>query len=186
MVLGRVYNGAQRAASSGRPSRARPAGRTRGYNPSSVSAAMPLAVALHVLAVVAWVGGMAFALFVLRPGLAALPPPQRVAVLARVFARFLPVVGVAVLVIVASGVALLTQLPTLRGQGWGLHAMIGLGAVMIVIYAFLWWRLNPRLQAAAAAEDWPAGGRVAESMRRGVMVNLVLGVVVIVAAIVGR
>jgi uncharacterized membrane protein len=147
---------------------------------------MPVAVALHVLAVVAWVGGMAFALFVLRPGLAALPPPQRVAVLARVFARFLPIVAAAIVVIVASGVAMLLQLPTLRGQGWGLHMMIALGAVMIVIYLFLWWRLNPRLQAAAAAGDWPAGGRAAEAMRKGVQVNFVLGIIVIVAAIVGR
>jgi uncharacterized membrane protein len=147
---------------------------------------MLLIVALHVLAVVVWVGGMAFALFVLRPGLAALPPPQRIGVLARVFARFLPVVGVAILVIVASGGAMLMELPGLRGQGWGLHVMTGVGAVMIVVYAVLWLRLNPRLQAAATAADWPAAAAVAESMRRGVLLNLVLGVVVILAAIVGR
>ena len=33
--------------------------------------------ALHVLAVVLWVGGMAFAHFFLRPALATLEPPQR-------------------------------------------------------------------------------------------------------------
>jgi len=147
---------------------------------------MPIAVALHVLAVVVWVGGMAFALFVLRPGLAALAPPQRIAVLARVFARFLPLVGAAILVIVASGAAMLLALPSLRGLGWGLHVMTGVGVVMIVVYAVLWLRLNPRLQKAAAAEDWPGAAAVAESMRRGVLVNLVLGIVVIVAAILGR
>ena len=147
---------------------------------------MPIAVALHVLAVVVWVGGMAFALFVLRPGLAALAPPQRIAVLARVFARFLPLVGAAILVIVASGAAMLLALPSLRGLGWGLHVMTGVGVVMIVVYAVLWLRLNPRLQKAAAAEDWPGAAAVAESMRRAVLLNLVLGIVVIVAAIVGR
>jgi len=147
---------------------------------------MPVAVALHVLAVVVWVGGMAFALLVLRPGLAALAPQQRIAVLARVFARFLPLVGVAILVIVGSGAALLMGLPGLRAAGWGVHVMTGVGAVMIVVYAVLWLRLNPRLQRAAAASDWPGAAAVAESMRRGVLVNLVLGIVVIVAAIVGR
>ena len=147
---------------------------------------MPVAIALHVLAVVVWVGGMAFALFVMRPGLAALAPPQRIAVLARVFARFLPLVGVAIVVIVASGVAMLVDLQGLRGLGWGVHVMTGVGAVMIVVYAVLWLRFNPRLQGAAAAGDWPAAAAVAESMRRGVLLNLVLGVVVIVAAIVGR
>ena len=147
---------------------------------------MPLAVALHVLAVVVWVGGMAFALFVLRPGLAALAPPQRITVLATVFARFLPLVGGAILVIVASGAAMLLALPSLRGLGWGLHVMTGVGVVMIVVYAVLWLRLNPRLQRAAAAQDWPGAAAVAESMRRAVLLNLVLGIVVIVAAIVGR
>ena len=147
---------------------------------------MNVAVALHVLAVVVWVGGMAFALFVLRPGLAALAPPQRIAVLARVFARFLPLVGMAILVIVASGAAMLLALPSLRGLGWGLHVMTTVGVVMIVVYAVLWLRLNPRLQKAAVAEDWPGAAAVAESMRRGVLVNLVLGIVVIVAAILGR
>jgi uncharacterized membrane protein len=147
---------------------------------------MPVAVALHVLAVVVWVGGMAFALFVLRPGLAALAPPQRIAVLARVFARFLPLVGVAIVVIIASGAALLLRMPDLRGLRWGIHVMTSVGVVMIVVYAVLWLRLNPRLQRAAAAADWPAAAAVAESMRRGVLVNLVLGIVVIVAAIVGR
>jgi uncharacterized membrane protein len=147
---------------------------------------MSVAIALHVLAVVVWVGGMAFALFVLRPGLAALAPPQRITVLARVFARFLPLVGAAILVIVASGAAMLLALPGLRGLGWGLHVMTGVGVVMIIVYAVLWLRLNPRLQRAASAEDWPGAAAVAESMRRGVLLNLVLGIVVIVAAILGR
>ena len=34
-------------------------------------------LALHVLGAVLWVGGMFFALMVLRPSLAALSPPQR-------------------------------------------------------------------------------------------------------------
>ncbi len=147
---------------------------------------MPLAVALHVLAVVAWVGGMAFALFILRPGLATLPPPQRVGVLARVFARFLPAVGGAILVIVATGAALLWQRGSMRGLGWGLHTMLALGLAMIVVYLVLLLRLNPRLQSAAAAQDWPAAGAAAERMRRAVAVNLLLGVIVVLAAIAGR
>jgi uncharacterized membrane protein len=146
---------------------------------------MLLLVALHVLAVVVWVGGMAFALFVLRPGLAPLPPPQRLAVLARVFARFLPVVGIAVLVLAATGAVLLAHYGGLRAVPWGVHVMIALGAVMVVVYLVV-LRLNPRLQAAVRAEDWPAGGAVAERMRRWIMVNLARGIVVVVAGVVGR
>jgi uncharacterized membrane protein len=125
-------------------------------------------------------------LFILRPGLAVLPPAQRLTVLAKVFARFLPVVGAAVLVIVVTGGWLLLQYGGLRNAPWGVHAMIGIGLVMIAVYAWVAVRLNPRLQAAVRAEDWPAGGAAAESIRRWVLVNLALGVLVIVAGIAGR
>ena len=147
---------------------------------------MLLLIALHVLAVVVWVGGMAFALFVLRPGLAVLAPPQRLGVLARVFARFLPLAGVAVLVLAATGAALLAQYGGLRAAPWGVHAMIALGIVMIVVFLLVLLRLNPRLQAAVRAEDWPAGGAAAERMRRWITLNLGLGVVVGIVGIVGR
>jgi uncharacterized membrane protein len=147
---------------------------------------MALALALHLLAVILWVGGMAFALLVLRPALAALPPPLRAGVLARVFARFLPLVGVAVIVVAVSGGALLTQYRGLRAAPPGVHAMLGLGVAMMLIYGWLAGRLNPRLQAAVRTEDWPAAGATATLMRHWVAVNLVLGLIVIVVAIVAR
>ena len=45
-------------------------------------------LALHILCIVVWVGGMFFALVVLRPSLAALEPAQRIALHNRVFRRF--------------------------------------------------------------------------------------------------
>jgi uncharacterized membrane protein len=147
---------------------------------------MPFAVALHVLAVVVWVGGMSFTLFVLRQGLAPLAPPQRLAVLARVFARFLPAVGAAIVVIAVTGGWLLMQYGGMRAAPWGVHAMIGLGAVMMVVYVVLLVRHNPRFQAAVAASDWPAAGALAERIRKLVALNLALGVIVIVAGIAGR
>jgi uncharacterized membrane protein len=147
---------------------------------------MLVVIALHVLAVVVWVGGMSFTLFVLREGLAPLAPPERLRVLARVFGRFLPIVGAAIVVIAATGGWLLPQYGGVRGAPWGVHAMIALGVVMIVVYAVLLLRHNPRFQAAVRAEDWPAAGALAGRIRMLVGLNLVLGVVVIVAGIVGR
>lgn len=147
---------------------------------------MLAAVAVHVLAVVAWVGGMAFALFVLRAGVAPLPPAERLGVMARVFARFLPAVGVAIVLIVLTGGWLMMQYGGMRNAPWGVHAMAALGAVMVVVYLWLLGRLNPRFQAAVADADWPAAGSLAQRIRRAVALNLVLGVVVIVVAIMGR
>ena len=65
--------------------------------------------------------------------------------------------------------------------------MTAVGVVMIVVYAVLVAApQSARCARAVARGDWPGAAAVAESMRRGVLVNLVLGIVAIVAAIVGR
>lgn len=147
---------------------------------------MRIAIALHVLAVVAWVGGMGFALFMLRPGLAPLAPAERLGVLARVFARFLPAVGIAIVVIAVTGGWLMTLYGGLRNVPWGVNAMVGVGVVMILVYVWIVARLNPRFQAAVQGADWPAAGALAERIRRWVALNFALGVIAIVAGVVGR
>ena len=147
---------------------------------------MRIALALHLLAVVLWVGGMAFALFALRPSLAALSPPQRLVVMAGVLARFLPAVGIAIIVSVVTGGWLLLEYGGLGAAPWGVHTMIGLGVLMILVYFYLYFAVHPRLRAKVAGADWPAAGALAERMRRWIGVNLLLGVLVILAAILGR
>ena len=146
---------------------------------------MRIALAVHVLAVAGWVGGMAFALFALRPALGLLAPPVRLGVMARVFARFLPAAGVAVVAVLASGAAMIAARGGLSGLPAGVHAMIGLGLVMSVVYAYVVFVPWPRLRAAVASEAWPVAGAAAESIRRAVLLNLALGVVAIVAAFAG-
>ena len=53
---------------------------------------MPFSTALHPLAAAIWVGGMFFAYFVIRPGVADLAPPERLRLWDRVFGRFFPIV----------------------------------------------------------------------------------------------
>jgi uncharacterized membrane protein len=147
---------------------------------------MLIAIALHVLAVVVWVGGMGFTLFMLRPGLAPLPPPERLGVLARVLARFLPAVGIAIGVIAVTGGWLMVRLGGFGTVPWSVHAMVSLGLIMILLYAWILTRLNPRFQAAVRGGDWPAAGAIAENIRVLIVINFVLGVIVIVAGILGR
>ncbi|HET9822802.1 MAG TPA: hypothetical protein VFQ16_13355, partial [Burkholderiaceae bacterium] len=63
--------------------------------------------ATHVLAIVLWVGGMAFAHFVLRPAVQPLEPPLRLALLQRALQRFLALAGAAVAVALATGIAMI-------------------------------------------------------------------------------
>jgi uncharacterized membrane protein len=135
----------------------------------------------HLLAVVLWVGGMAFAHWFLRPALQALEPPQRVALMQRVLQRFLAAAGAAVVVAVLSGGALMA----LGLRGVHVHAMAALGLVMAAIYGHVRFVLYARLARAAAAQDWPAGAAALGAIRQWVGFNLGLGVLVIAVALLG-
>ena len=56
---------------------------------------LSLLKAVHVLAVLVWVGGMVFAHFFLRPALVLLEPPQRLRLMHEVLRRFFAIVLVA-------------------------------------------------------------------------------------------
>ena len=133
-----------------------------------------------------WVGGMAFAHFALRPALAqTLEPPQRLQLLASILQRFLAAVTLAVVLIIVSGGYLMAQMGGVAAPPT-VHAMLGIGAIMIVVFGYIRLRSYPALRAAVEAGRWPEAGAVAGTIRHLVAVNLVLGAIVIVIAVLGR
>src|SRR3990167_5321602 len=65
---------------------------------------MPVAITLHILSAVVWVGGMFFAWMALRPVAASLlEQPLRLPLWSKTFARFFPWVWTAVILLPASG-----------------------------------------------------------------------------------
>ena len=147
---------------------------------------MQFAVWLHLLAVVVWVGGMFFAYMALRPAAQALPPPQRLPLLAAALSTFAAWVAAAIVILVVSGIAMIVLLGGMRAVGVYVHVMIGLGVLMILLYGHLVASSLKRLRAAVAASDWPRGGEAMTLARRLVGVNLVLGLVTITVAVLGR
>ena len=145
--------------------------------------------ALHLLAVVVWVGGMAFVPFFLRPALTVLEPPQRLRLMHAVLRRFLAAVTAAVAVVLVTGAAMIDQAARMaEGTGgrlvmpWSWTAMTVLGLVMAAIFGFVRLRHFAALQRAMTRDggaDVPAAARALEQIRRWVLVNLVLGVAVI-------
>ena len=132
----------------------------------------------HLASVIVWLGGMAFALFCLRPAAMSLPPAQRIALMQQAMGKFFSIVNVAIILILVSGVGMIAtsgvaKLPI----AW--MTMIATGAVMMGIF----WHLRAapfrRLLRAAAAEDWPVAGAQLNTIRRMVSINLVLGVVIV-------
>ena len=142
--------------------------------------------ALHVLAVVLWVGGMAFAHFFLRPSLALLEPPQRVRLMHAVLGRFFKAVLWAAGLILFSGLWIIGGTAHLAARSgarfqwpldWVLMTVVGL--LMIAIFGYIRFVLFKRLNRAVQAGDMAAGGAALAAIRPWVGVNLALGLALI-------
>lgn len=142
-------------------------------------------VLIHLLGVILWLGGMFFAHVCLRPVAAAqLPPPQRLPLLAAVLGRFFIAVAIAIAAILVSGFLLMSGL-----QGapvpWHWHVMSGIGSAMTAIFLLIVLRFYPRLKAAVVAQAWPDGGKAMDGIRKLVLVNLILGIITVIVALLG-
>jgi uncharacterized membrane protein len=148
---------------------------------------------IHLLAVIAWVGGMFFMLACLRPAAAALEPPQRVGLMRAALARFLRVVLAAIVLVLASGVGMLGKASrgsATAGIGFNMpidwHVMVTLGVVMIAIFIYIRYALFRQLEREADAKDWPSAGAVLGRIRWLVVVNVVLAVIIVVVTRIGE
>lgn len=135
-----------------------------------------LVLAVHILAMAVWTGGMAYALLVLRPSLAVLAPPDRLALHGQTFKRFFLIVWHAMPLVLITGWAMVfgvyggfATLP------WPVNVMQLLGLVMAIVFLVLFFGPWKRFRAQPSAD-------AADSIRRLITVNLVLGAVVIVVA----
>ncbi len=140
-------------------------------------------LALHVLCAVIWVGGMFFALVVLRPALAVLEPAQRVALHNRVFRRFFLLIWHVMSIALISGYAITVgQYGGFAGFAhlpWNINAMQAIGWVMAVVFLVIVFGPWRRFRAAASTARAAAA---ADRIRKLIVVNLVLGIVVVVVA----
>jgi uncharacterized membrane protein len=137
---------------------------------------MLIANLLHILATVVWVGGMFFAHNCLRPVvLAQLEPPQRLKLWNGVFGRFFPWVWASIALLVGSGQVIVIGMGGMAAVPVHIHVMVGIGYLMALIFAFIFFAPYARLKTAVAAQDWPAGGQALNLIRKLVMTNLVLG-----------
>lgn len=136
---------------------------------------------LHVLAAIAWLGGISFMLFALRPAAAELlAPPQRIALVARTLQRFFSLVWVTILVLLLTGLAMLLAVG-MKNAPAGWHAMLGIGLVMFALFGHLYFGPFRRLKQAVSAADWPEGARRVGQIATLATVNLGLGVLSIAA-----
>ncbi|MGI4856039.1 MAG: CopD family protein [Janthinobacterium lividum] len=147
--------------------------------------AVDIALFIHVLSLTVWVGGMFFAHFCLRPAMSDLSPQLRLPLWEGVLGRFFVWVSVAILLILLSGGFLMSRFGGAQAP-WPIHAMTGLGVVMMLIFGHIRFGLYPKLRRAVQAQKWPEGAKAIGGIRRLVTVNLVLGIVTILLGVLGR
>ena len=146
--------------------------------------------ALHVLAIIVWLGGMVFAHFFLRPAVAQLEPPVRLRLMHDVLGRFFRAVLVASLLSLVTGVWMLGRVARQVVQSGGSFemplawtVMAVLGVVMVAIFMHIRFALYKKLGRAVAAAEWAAGGAALAQIRNWVAVNLGLGVLVVLVTL---
>ena len=148
---------------------------------------MAIANGLHILAAVIWVGGMFFAVFVLRPSTCALEPGERLALWGRVFARFFTWVWASIVLLLASGYWIIfAGMGGFQGLPIYLHLMQGIGWLMILIYLHLWFAPYARFKKAIAASEWPVAAANLNMIRLAVTTNIVLGLLNAIIGASGR
>ena len=143
---------------------------------------MAIALALHVLAAVIWVGGMFFSYLCLRPAALALDPPVRLRLWASVLSRFFRYVWIAIAVLLVTGFWMFFA----GVRGPHVHAMLGLGIPMMLLAAHMYFAPYKKLKRLAAISNWPEAARQINTIRILLGINLLLGLTVVAIASGGR
>jgi uncharacterized membrane protein len=140
-----------------------------------------LLVLLHVFGVVIWVGGMIFMHGFVRPAAADLPPQVKLPLIQQILGRFFIWVVVSIAAILGSGIAMMAMMGP--NAPAGVKAMAALGIVMMLLFGHIRFALYPKLRRAVQTQNWADGAAVLAKLRRWVGVNMTLGIVTIVIAV---
>lgn len=147
---------------------------------------MSIAITLHLLAVIVWVGGMFFAHMVLRVALnRTLEPHLRLQLMLNVFDGFFPWVWLSVILILASGYWMLFMLFAQETPFW-LSFMSGAGTLMAAIFVFIYAIPYHQLGSSLKSNDMPRAVAAISLIRRLILTNLILGLLTTVVTLLGK
>ncbi len=149
---------------------------------SSSPSVLNILLALHILGATAWVGGMLYALVVLRPALAVLDAAPRLQVHMLTLKRFFLVVWHAMPIMLITGWAMIPLAGwTMAHLPWYVNVMQLLAIAMSIVFLYVYFGPFRRLRRAIRP-----GPELLARIRTMILVNLVLGVAVIVVASLGH
>ena len=141
---------------------------------------------VHLLAALAWVGGMFFAYVVLRPAaVEVLDPPQRLRLWDSVFRRFFHWVWGAVGILLVSGFYMFILMGGITSVPRHVHIMLALGLAMMAIYGYVFFACYTPFNLHVAKQQWKEAGELLGRIRKLIAFNLTLGLLTVCVAVVG-
>lgn len=149
---------------------------------------MAVAITIHFLSALIWVGGMFFAYIALRPVAASLlEPPVRLALWSQTFARFFTWVWLSVILLPATGLWMVFSVfGGMEHIGIHIKVMMWTGFLMIFLFLHLFFGPYRRLKLALADEQIKEAARRLNQIRIIIAINLSLGIFVVITATAGE
>ena len=147
---------------------------------------MRVALMLHLIGAVVWIGGMFFAYFALRPSAAQLlQPPQRLPLWTATLGRFFQWVWLSVVLVLGSGFYMFAVMADAARIPLYGHVMLDHGVVMTLIFGDAFFSPFATLKRAVAVQNWEQAAAALNQIRVAVAVNLALGLTNIAVATAG-
>jgi uncharacterized membrane protein len=144
-------------------------------------------IAIHVVSAVVWVGGMFFALVLLRPATGPLEAGTRLQLWSRVLGRFFSWVWAAILLLLLSGYGMVFGVyGGFTRVSLHINIMQGLGIIMMLLFFHLYFAPWRRFRAAVGHQDYPGAARQLDQIRVIVTINLILGLITVAVGSSGR
>jgi len=148
---------------------------------------MSLMKLIHILSIVVWVGGMFFAYVVLRPAAVdVLQPAERLRLWDKVFSRFFNWVWLAIFLLLVSGLYMIYLLGGFARLPMYINIMFLMGVVMVMIYTYVFFKCYAGFTRLVSKSDWPAAGAVLGTIRKLIGLNLSIGLLTVVVALMAR
>ncbi|MBC8211135.1 MAG: CopD family protein [Gammaproteobacteria bacterium] len=148
---------------------------------------MGIYLALHVLSIIIWVGGMFFAYMILRPAAASLlEPAVRLNLWRQVFSRFFPWVWASIVLVPLTGIALTTPYGGFAHTPPHIHIMTTLGVIMMLIFMHVYFAPFKRIKKCLDAADIPGAAKQLNTLRILVGINTIIGLITVIVATAGK
>jgi len=145
-----------------------------------------IAITLHVLAAVIWVGGMFFGFLAVRPALGDLETKLRARIWVGIFRRFFPWVWCSIVALLVTGFFMAKDsFDGLAHAPIFVHVMMALGILMMLLFGHLYFAPYKRLKQAVATGDDALAAKSMGQIRLTMAANLVLGIIVVLVAMLG-